>query len=275
MHFYLYNGGQSENLNLTQLAQYLKNIFKRSKVQVRDNFITYYLSSFTSGEREKAIVNLAKEIAASKVRKITERNFAFEPLAGELEYEKKRLSQPDKKLFGVLYDGFKLIEIFSKLILAEEATLNHCHIIFTNQLFGTWDEEDLRYHARVSIYGFPSIISTTGIVEAPAKPREFYLKRSMGVNLTTLKEEFAGRFIDYDDPRLTEIMKGYTLQAVFYHLTGEAFCQDKKCRLFNAHWQAEVIQAQLESEYELCQRHQKLVDELPKLRRGNRSGVGE
>jgi len=114
----------------------------------------------------------------------------------------------------------------------------------------------------VSVYGFPSLISTTGIVEAPAKPRDFYLKQQLGVSLLTLKEEFKGRFIDYNDPRLTEVMKGYVMQALFFHLTGNPFCKDKNCRLYNAHWQEDLIQTQLTSKTDFCAQHQRLLTRL-------------
>ena len=91
--------------------------------------------------------------------------------------------------------------------------------------------------------GFPCIISIPGIVEAPAKPKDFYISRrglvAAGMDRELVEEElkkkFAGRFIDHDDERMTEIAKGYVMQAFFYHLTFEPFCQDKNCRLFNAH----------------------------------------
>jgi len=110
----------------------------------------------------------------------------------------------------------------------------------------------------------PSLISTSGLVEAPAKPREYYLLKQqyekLGKDLTELKASFSRRFIDYGDKRLTEVAKGYVMQAVFYLLTGNPFCEDKGCRLYNAHWQEELIFAQLESEYEFCQRHTQLLE---------------
>lgn len=261
---YLYDGGKTESLNLDEISRYLKNIFKKSKIQIREEFIAYYILNLSSEEKEKVINHLAKEMAKIKVRKIEDRNIVFEPLQGEIEYEKKRLSDPERKSFGILYDGLKLMSLFSNLICEKESDLNHCHIIFTNQFFGTWDEGDLRYHARVSVYGFPSIISTTGIVGAPAKPREFYLKKQLGVDVISLKQEFTGRFIDYDDPRLTEVMKGYVMQAIFFYMTGNPFCNDKNCRFYNAHWQEEVIQAQLNAQNEFCKKHKEIIKQLAK-----------
>jgi hypothetical protein len=122
-----------------------------------------------------------------------------EPLNGEVRYEGKRILGKTNA-FGVIYDGFLLQRIFSELITAEERALEFVHIFLTNRLFATWEESDLRYHLRTSVYGFPSVISTTGIVEAPAKPREYYLLKQqyemLGKDISELKELFRGRFID-------------------------------------------------------------------------------
>lgn len=256
---YIYDGGKIESLNLNEISRYLKNIFQKIEIQIRDDIIAYYLSGQAS--KEKAIDNLAKEIARNKVRKIEDKEIIFEPLSGEIEYEKNLLLGRHQGS-GILYNGFELMCIYHQLLPDKEANFLHCHIIFTNQLLGTWDEGDMRYHARVSVYGFPSLISTTGIVEAPAKPREFYLKKQLGVDVYTLKEEFKNRFIDRDDSRMTEVMKGYVLQAVFYHMTGNPFCEDKNCRLYNAHWQEEVIQAQLNKDTEFCKKHQEFIKQF-------------
>ena len=43
-----------------------------------------------------------------------------------------------------------------------------------------------------------------------------------------LKKEFAGRYIDYEDPRFGSIATGLVLQALFFFLTdGNPFCDDK------------------------------------------------
>ncbi|MCM8814523.1 MAG: hypothetical protein NC931_00855 [Candidatus Omnitrophica bacterium] len=261
-YIYLYDGGKSKSLKLESILEYLKNIFRKSKIQIREEFITYYIKNSNSSEKE--ITHLAREMAEIKVRKIENRNAEFEPLPGEIEYEKRRLSESSNKSFGILYDGFELITTLSKLISKEESGLNHCHIIFTNQLFATWDEDDKRYHARVSVYGFPSIISTTGLVEALAKPRGFYLKKQMGIDVNVLKQEFVTRIIEYDDPRMTELMKRYVMQAIFYHTTGNLFCEDKICCLYNAHWQEDVIQTQLQ----LCHKHKEIVDQISQFKQG-------
>jgi hypothetical protein len=113
-------------------------------------------------------------------------------------------------------------------------------------------------------------------VEAPAKPEGYYkvkarLSMALGaVPFEAAKEPFAGQFIDYDDPRLPEIAKGYALQAAMYHITKEAFCDTASCRLFNAHWQRELIHAQIESG-RLCARHAEVARRIRAMA-GSRRG---
>jgi hypothetical protein len=78
----------------------------------------------------------------------------------------------------------------------------------------------------------------------------------------TLKDEYGDFFIDYKDPRMTEVTKGYAAQALFYCLVGYPFCDDSNCRLFNAHRQSEMLQAQLLSPYEFCPEHQAVLDKI-------------
>jgi hypothetical protein len=186
----------------------------------------------------------------------------FEPLFGEVNYERRRLERPDKGIFGIFYDGEEMMDFLHNLIPRGESGLDHIHIAFTNQLFGTFDKDDLRYHARVCMLGSPSILSTSGIVEAPAKPREYYLLRQQysmmrmaDAAAVELEPRLKGRVVEMNDPRLTDVMKGYVMQAIFYHLSGEPFCLDKNCRLYNSHWQEEVINAQF-SQPEFCAKHE-------------------
>ena len=268
-YIHLYNEPTASNLRLTELATYIRNWLPAVEVDVRDAFFSYYLGGLLSQQREAALARLAEAFARAKVRDPRRRDFDVPPLRGEIEYERRRLSQPQKNIFGLLYDGLRLVELCWELLPPSERSLFHAHIIFTNQLFGTWDEGDGRYHARVNLCAFPSLISTTGLVEAPAKPREYYflkqqyLARGLDDAIAlALEPAFAPRCVVHDDPRLTEIMKGYVLQAIVYQARGEAFCQDRYCRLYNAHWQEEVIAAQLQGPYEICPYHERLLSTL-------------
>jgi hypothetical protein len=260
---HLYGEGLITDLRVQKIIRYLRRWMKGSHSDFRGNFFRYQLNFLPEEEKPHRIQHLAEDLALLRIRDATRRDLSDRgPMEGEVAYERRRIESEDFKPFGILYDGFGLQGIYSSLISEDERRLSHCHIIFTNQLFGTWDEDDRRYHARVSVYGFPSIISTTGVVEAPAKPREFYLKKRLGIPLGILKNEFRGRFVDHGDPRLTEVMKGYVMQALFYHMTGNPFCDDPDCRLYNAHWQEELIRAQLDGKYEFCRNHLRFLNRL-------------
>lgn len=250
----LYKEGASKRLDIGEIASYLREKLG-GLVEVRDVSSLRYAEEYA---------DYAWKLASIKVldvnRKVT---LGQEPLNGEVRYEQKRILGKTKA-FGVIYDGFLLQRIFSELITAGERALGFVHVFLTNRLFATWEESDRRYHLRTSVYGFPSIISTTGIVEAPARPREYYLLKQqhemLGKDILELKELFRGRFIDYGDERLNEVAKGYAMQAVCYHLIGAPFCEDRGCRLYNAHWQEELIFAQLGSGYEFCESHTRLLE---------------
>ena len=252
----LYDEGATEELNIEEITQYLGQKMGKVKIEVRGN-------PFGFGLSQDRIADYAKKIASTKVQEVSKKILlGQEPLYGELQYEKRRILGKTRS-FGIIYDGFHLLMVFSKLIPRGERSIEFVHIFFTNRLFATWDDSNQRYHLRTTVYGIPSVISTTGLVEAPAKPRGYYLLeqqyKMLGRDLLELKDRFKGRFIDYEDERLTEVIKGYVMQAVFYSLTGDPFCEDKGCRLYNAHWQEELIFAQLESGYEFCQRHTTLL----------------
>jgi hypothetical protein len=252
----LYDEDVSDKLQIREIAEYLRG--KLSEVQVESRGTPFASCPDKSSD-------FARKLASIKIQDI-QREVVSEnnPLYGEIQFEKRRI-MGETRGFGVLYDGFHLQRIFSELIPQMERNLGFVHIFLTNRLFATWDENDKRYHLRTSVYGVCSIISTTGLVEAPARPKEYYLLKNqyemLGRDPLELKDRFKGRFIDYDDERLTEVAKGYVMQAFFYTLTGNPFCEDRGCRLYNAHWQEELIFAQLESEYEFCQRHREFLSD--------------
>lgn len=253
----LYDEGAAETLDIGELVKYVRDKLSKVEVDVKENPLAFC--------PEKSL-DYARNLASIKIQDTGRQiELGQEPFHGEVQYENRRI-QGKTKAFGVVYDGFYLHKVLSGLIPGGERSIGFVHIFFTNRLFATWEENDKRYHLRASVYGFPSIMSTTGLVEAPAKPREYYLLKQqyemLRKDLLELKGSFKGRFIDYEDERLTEVMKGYVMQAVFYSLTGNPFCEDKGCRLYNAHWQEELILAQLEGEYEFCEYHTGILDSL-------------
>ena len=204
MEIILYDEGTAGELDIEAIAQYLTQKIGKAKIEVRGNPFGFNLT-------QDKISDYARKIAGIKIQEIHQKILpGQEPLYGEIEYEKRRILGKTKA-FGVLYDGFHLQRVFSKLISREERSLEFVHIFFTNRLFATWEERDKRYHARTSVYAFPSIISTTGLVEAPAKPRQYYLLKqqyeTLGKDLLELNDRFKSSFIDYEDTRLTDVIK--------------------------------------------------------------------
>ena len=155
-----------------------------------------------------------------------------------------------------LYDGYHLLDIMGDAILYDHGTF---HIVFTNLLACTYDDSDKRYHARSMISANPSVISIPGIIEAPAKSREYYV--DLMINSTDMAK-YDGQFLTCDDHHtLEQVMCGYCMQSIFYYECGEAFCSDKNCRLYNAHWQADLLHSQIESGV-LCAHHDALLQRM-------------
>jgi len=244
--------GANSLIELEGSLNYLKRLFPEFVFELRGEFFSYHL-------KPEILDHIAERLASIRVLNPMNEELNPEPIPGEIEYEKRKLINPSSSSIGVFYDGIRLQGVLYTLINKEERGFKHIHIVITNQLIVTWDESDRRYHLRVGVYGFPSIISLSGIVEAPAKPREFYIMKNMGVPLPELKKRFEGRFIDYGDMRLPDVLKGYLIQAIFYGITGEPFCSNSGCKLFNAHWQEEMIHAQLKSPYEFCEKHREFI----------------
>lgn len=255
---FLYEDPSSPTVDLGELRSHLKEGTDLD-VETRPEFFSYY--------RDEELEAWASKLARLKVRDLHREQQDFEPLLGEVNFELRLLSDPRRRLPGILYDGFRFQELLRSLIPPEERSLRVLHIPLTSRLLATFDPNDRVYHARVIVCGYPCVISTSGIVEGPAKPKEFYRVRRgysiLGMSPPTeaLKEEIRGRFIDYDDDRMTEVLKGYVLQALFYHMMGDPFCEDRDCRLFNAHWQEEMIRAQLISG-RLCPEHREFLSRI-------------
>ena len=266
---YLYALEKEGQQDLDQIASYLKRWLGPVALEVRKDFFSHMLRGIGPEEREENIKCLAKALAGLKVRNPQDQDFFPPPLYGEIAYERERIEEGGGKASGILYDGYQLQQLCWDWLPPSETSLKHFHLIFTCQLFGTWDKDDLRYHARTHVCGFPALLSTMGIVVAPAKPKEFYLLKQQlswksmdDLALLDIKEKMKDRFIDHEDDRMTEVMKGYAMQALLGHVLGYPFCDDRDCRLFNAHWQEELIRAQLGGAYEFCPRHREMLDHL-------------
>ncbi len=264
---HLYGEAACPTLDLARLAGLLKGWLPNLEVDTRPPFLQ------PLAQDGAALDRVAQGWARAKVRRADRPlDASFVPLYGEVAYERRRLAGASSA-WGILYDGYEVALLLRPLIPKAERNLGHLHIVFTNQMLGTWEEADRRYHARVGIYSYPCLLSVSGLTEALAKPREYHLLQrqyqALGVPdaaAVELDPAFRGRTIHPDDPRLTDILAGYVAQALFHHQTGNPFCADKGCRLYNAHWQEEALYAQLGAPYEFCPKHQQMFEDIGALR---------
>jgi len=240
---------------------------------VRDFLSTYFPSvevlvkpPVIRQDRKTDIDAVAESLARCRVKNPSDAVQSFEPMFGEIDYE-RRAAVGQAKVGGIVYDGRKYSNLLYS-VLAGELRIDCASIAFTQRLLSTFSRDDLRHHLRTVVCGFPSVVSIPGIVEAPAKPKEYYLSRqrleAIGagqLQLEELKSSFRGRFVDYGDPRMVDVVKGLALQAVMFHLTLKPFCDHAECRLFNAHWQEDLVKSQISSTG-LCKEHQEILVRL-------------
>ena len=240
------------------VSDYLEFWLPWLTVEVRTDLFAHALGEARGPE---ALAGLAEELCQVRVhdpmRQVAERR--RRPLKPALDYETRLLTGAARPSAGVAYDGVELQRLAFNVLPRAERHLCALHIWITERLVATWDEDDRRYHARVSLYGFPAILSTSGMVEAPAREREHYLARRLGVPMSVAGAPDAPDHLRHEDPRTADVAKGYAMQAVFYALTGEPFCDEAGCRLFNAHWQSEMLAAQLHGS-EFCPRHAQMLE---------------
>ncbi len=243
-----------ENFDIKNVKKYLDNLDIFEEVNISGPFFQRYVED---------IDEVSKEIAKTRIKNLESMDFEYETTDKIVKFEKGEIkgSSPEKN--DVVYDGFKLRRVFMDLVPDRLNNESNVHVVYSNKFFATWKPATERYHARVSVYGRPSIISLAGIVDAPARPRGFYeaFEKDGEIEVRNNFEEFDGEFVWYDDERISEIMKGYAMQAVFYNLAGGPFCDDKGCRLYNPHLQRNILEAQM-SESEFCDEHSDILEKM-------------
>lgn len=245
----LYDEPTVPEIQLKRLESFLKETLP-VEVEIRKNFF--------ENLEEKAY----EKIASTRIFDLKKPFQKHIPSNEEITLEKENKDTTNDKEM-VLYDGFEFYKLVSEFSPVDQNRMNTLQIVFTNKLTCTFDENDFRYHARAIIGSNPAIISTTGMIEAPAKPKQYYLDLMTNFSedkIEEIKRKYKGEFLEYHDSRLSEIAKVYLLQAIMYYETGEAFCEDSGCILFNAHWQKDLF-SQMKNK-KLCEKHQKMFNKL-------------
>ena len=266
---------QANTLNFNVIVQGIQKYFTTIPIDVRhpflnniDNVLAESLASIRISEIKKPF----NEQPRIKIQEKSGQNAAYEKnfprylTLGNISNNNSSTKTQHKEL--ILYDGFMMQRLLETMINENESSTDHMHIVFEDRLICTFSEEDWRYHARTIVGGSPSIISTTGIVEAPAKPKEWYIKQmqlatydidSDGDENDAIPSSEKEKYLDYGDSRINFAAVGYALQALFFFITeGNPFCNNINCRLYNAHWQEELIYSQIQSR-RLCNEHAALL----------------
>ena len=246
----IYKEPSVPKINLDKIKEFIFKEF-RIKIEIRDNIFN------------KLDKNTCEKIASTRIFNLKKSFEKHNPTVNEIliELENKDMSNKEEM---ALYDGIELNEIIKELIPKKENNQDTLHIIFTNKLTCTFDQNDFKYHARTWIGSNPAIISTTGIIEAPAKPKQYYIDIITNISkesIEEIKKKYKGEFLEYNDPRLPDIVEGILLQIIFYYETGDAFCDNIQCRLFNAHWQKDLFISQIENK-KICEKHEKVLSKM-------------
>ena len=256
----LYNEPAEPEIDISHLADFLRNILP-IEVEIKDNVFKVFTN--------KQIENLSNIRIVDPKKTFQKYNSSDK----EVQFEEELCQNSSimntttkienaRKISDVLmYDGFELQKIL-RYLNSDDSIL---HVIITNRLTCTYDERDFRYHARTVICANPAIISTSGAIEAPAKPRDYYFEimrmKSQGLEVDPVKEKYKKMVLQYHDKRLSKILEGFVLQIVFYYITGDAFCEDLRCKINNAHWQKDLLFSQVEID-ELCEKHNQILENL-------------
>jgi len=284
----LYDEGTCAALRVAELAEELARV-AGVEVEARGEFVRHWATApgkdacattaraggRTHGSAPTTVEGLAKALARARVvdpmsRLQPER----EPTAVEIAAEQRVLDTPGRAAVGILYDGAVAQWWMGEWM--EGAEEGECHILLTARLLGTFMPDDHRWHAHTVLLGEPALISTTGLVQAPARPREYYQGQGLAttglmpreVVEAELQQRLADRMLLPDDPRINAAALGCALQAIAFHVTGEAFCEEPTCRLYNARRQEELIRSQCSEDAGLCERHDALFRGLREGRRG-------
>ena len=146
-----------------------------------------------------------EKIASIKIFDIKKPLQKYNSSIKEILNERENTGMAQEKM--ALYDGIEFQKIISEIIPHNENRIDILNVVFTDKLTCTFDENDFRYHGRSLIASNPTIISTTGMIEAPAKPKQYYLELMTSFSkekADEIKKKYEGQFLEYHDLRLSE-----------------------------------------------------------------------
>ncbi|MGD1835288.1 MAG: DUF6775 family putative metallopeptidase [Nitrososphaeraceae archaeon] len=256
---FIYNISSSKILNLANINKNIQNIFDFCTVYIKNKKFNKYNLENSKNNIFDSFSELL--LYNSKISNLKKEN-KFLKVNKNHSHSQNIQKQIGQKYFD-LYDGFILQNYYSQFLNSSELDIDDIHIIITDKLICTFDSCDNRYHARTIVCGVPTLISTSGIVEGPAKPKDYYFKQiffSRQPNeLEQIEDEFKNRCIHYNDKRINSVIEGLICQSIFYNiLSANHFCKYDFCRLYNAHWQEELISIHVNKK-KFCPEHENIL----------------
>jgi len=235
-------------LDRISIIEYIEFLNSLTNTKIEHYKFSYFI------QEEKKLNFLAQKMAQIRISNINKREFSPSTFPVEIDYEKNHMDS-EKMASSCFYDGFEFQYLLRNHLFDFYYKNNIFVILITEKKLMTW-ETDNRYHLRSIILGFPCIISRIGIIEAPAKPKEYYFIKNFAppAELQKWLVENKNNYLELEDKRLQKVIKGYLLQCLYYIKNLEIdFCNDINCALYNSHWQEEVLKAQYN--HKLCKRH--------------------
>ncbi len=241
---HIYDAPETIGLDIDQVAAYLTELLPSVTITPHTDYFTQQLARFTPEQIDQVSDQLVARLA------------------------EREISDADDSDIGTVYDAPRLQEVMRPLLPEDQRGPDHLHIVFLTHCIARQSTDEAEYRLRIQQQGVPLLISTTGFVEALELPREYIFRRAqleaLGAEdqIEELEDDLAARILTYVDPRVTEVAKGYALQAVLGHFLGEAGCESPDCRMFKARTHEELTRAQFSAGTGLCERHARLLDEF-------------
>jgi len=169
------------------------------------------------------------------------------------------------ELAARLYDGHKVSQAALPCLPEGERSTATLHVWVTRRMLGTYSADEMRYHARYAVFGYPVVFSLLGLGLSPAPSVEATLfARELarrGANAAQIEmevdREYPEERVDIDDaPTVAAAVASTVLQGAAAAVGKGPFCRDPACRLFNAHRKAEMRASFLGGK--LCRSHARL-----------------
>jgi hypothetical protein len=179
----------------------------------------------------------------------------------EILFERKK-AEGKIKGWGILYDGFFLQSIMLSALLEQKLMkkidLENIPVVITDRQIATFGE-DGRYHLRIAVLGYPSLISEKGFFSAPAKPKEYHISKMISEDIAVVKGYSLQEEIESKFPLLA---RPYIILSLLWTKYGIGFCQNENCFFSDSHTIESLLKSK-SGKINLCSLHK---DEISKIK---------